>query len=368
MKDVTLLKEDRTVPALQKALDHHTYAGIYYEGDTVRVVAARGMERLCDETVKQTFMSAGPDRSEIIVVPGPKTNASLPIYSMAELEEAKKTLLAKGERLGIVGVGFNGRENALGVYVRDYENITEKEKAYILEHTDVKKILFRDSSVLGFGDDQNKIKAGIDAGVLKAGLRADPPGVAIRGGDMLMNKDYVRHSTLATSGVYRKGKEGEVRGFITCGHGYNVGEAVYNGWLQLGTVKYRNESNRTDVAFIESQHTSNGYMSDGVQVTSSKAPAAGLEVVMYGGMSGKKSGEVVDTDISGTWKKIPFTGLFSTTCVTQDGDSGSAFVNGNCYMVGILKCTYFVKVKEELCGAGVSVSHLLADDDIQPCI
>ncbi|HWP51462.1 MAG TPA: hypothetical protein VN626_07170, partial [Clostridia bacterium] len=109
-------------------------------------------------------------------------------------------------------------------------------------------------------------------------------------------------STLADSASYRYGTSSQKDGFITCGHGWDVGDSVYYGNTYLGKITYKWRNEYVDVAFVESSHYSTGRMlsSSGPYVTSRGNPTSGATIYMYGA-NGVKSGKVINTNIDGWW-------------------------------------------------------------------
>lgn len=136
--------------------------------------------------------------------------------------------------------------------------------------------------------------------------------------------------------------------FLTCGHGWSDGDKVFwknssGGNEEIGTVKRRNHSGKTDFSFVELKdqnlsYYTFGYMTDkNVQVTGKINPTTGMSIESYGAKSGIKSESVKATNISGEWSNIQFTDLFSASIPTQEGDSGTAYIYNNSKLVGILK-------------------------------
>lgn len=338
------------------SLDKDWYGGVYYEGDTIHIIATEGNAANIQALFK-TSRNADP-MDTIVVDSTSDRRTSEKVYSITELENAKQELLASSSELGIVAVGVNGKANALAVFLDDYDNVTDLQKDEILAASEVKNILFRDAKVFGF------IGADIDEELNSEDSQtaAEPKSLTLYGGQMLSKDNGTRWSTLTTSAVYDWGGSNQMIGFMTCGHGWSVGDSVYRNGTRVGTVRILNQGDDTDFAFVESSYNTHGYMTDGNRLTKRRNPSTGMSIKSYGASSGIQSGSVQDTDIDGEWEEIDFYDLFSTSIPTALGDSGAAYTYNNKYLVGILKGGlggYSVSV-------GTKVLNIINGFDVQP--
>ena len=317
---ITIAQED-PVDAAIDSLDKDTYGGVYYENGILHIIPVNGYETSVMQTTNATLRRVNKLN---ISVDSVASNEA--VYSMTALEDAKAYLLENKDELGIVGVGFNGKENALAVYVDDGDEAT------IMAESPVKNIIFRDGDVLKFSENVDALEP-VDSNATDT---AGTARLTVRGGQRCTNASGTYYSTIATSAVYDYGGADETTGFLTCGHGWSVGDSIYVNGVYLGEVMTRKQSGDADYAFIESSYNSNGYMTNGDRLTGRKNPTTGMAVKCYANVSGIQSGEVLDTSISGEWSGISFNDLFSTDISTASGDSGSAFANGSS-IVGIMK-------------------------------
>lgn len=355
-QEVEVLTESY-VDIVVSSLDKDWYGGVYYEGDTIHIIATDGNAANIQALLK-TSRNAGT-MDTIVVDSVINRRTSEKVYSITELENAKQELLAISSELGIVAVGFNGKANALAIFLDDYDNVTDSQKDEIVATSAIKNILFRDAKVFGFiGADLDEEHNSGDSKTA-----AEPKALTLYGGQMLSRSDGV-WSTLTTSAVYDWGGSNQMIGFMTCGHGWTVGASVYRSGTKVGTVRILNEGDDTDFAFVESSYNTHGYMTDGNRLTGRRNPTTGMSIKSYGASSGIKNGSVQDTDIDGEWQGIDFYDLFSTSISTALGDSGAAYTYNNKDLVGVLKGGlggYSVSV-------GTKVLNIINGFDVQPSI
>lgn len=280
-------------------------------------------------------------------------------------KNAKEELKAVASELGIAAVGINAKENALGVYLIDYENTTDKQKNDITAASSVKHILFRNGAI--FVDEEENETNKPSERVEDESNMEQEPRLTMYGGNWLARVGTGNWSTLTTSAVYDWQDPNQMLGFITCGHGWTVGQSVYSNGvgIYLGTVRIiNNEGGNTDFAFVESSYNTRGYMTDGSRLTSRENPYEGLVVKCYGAKSGIKSGKVLDTNIDDWWgtPSCNYYDLFSTTIPTQAGDGGAAFTSAGKNLVGLMKGGlggYDISV-------GTKVYNIIDGFDVQP--
>ena len=300
------IAEESYVDTVVDMLDKDWYGGVYYEGDTVHIIATDGNAENIQSLVKRTRNADGVNT--IVVDSAANTRSGDGVYSITELESAKEYLLSKQDDLGIVAVGFNGEENALAVYLDNYENVTDEQKDAIVTESEVKNIMFRDAKVFLFMGEDVVIEENETAEDNEA-VVSPRAANAIKGGDWLCYSNGSKWSTLTTSAVYDFGGANQQKGLFTCGHGWNVGDSVY--W--------------------------NGQK---IQLTGRRNPSTSMSIKSFGAVGGVRTGKVLDTNISGEWSNIYFDDLFSTTIPTNNGDSGSAYTYNDTDLVGILKGGY----------------------------
>lgn len=146
---------------LVDSFDKDWYGGIYYVDDVIHIIATAGHAediRSCIGSPQRKI------RNNTFVVDDPTKNKNaVTVYSLNELEAAKEDLLAQADDLGIIGVGFNGKYNALAVYTNHFDSLTEKQKNAIIEKSLAKNIIFRDGRVLMF-DISSENKAATNEG------------------------------------------------------------------------------------------------------------------------------------------------------------------------------------------------------------
>ncbi len=346
------IAEENPIDVAVDALDKHTYGGIYYdENDVLHIIPVSGYESVVAQSVNAPLTRA----NQAVVIDN--ASAKKTVYSMAELEEAKKYLLDNLEELGIIGVGFNGEANALAVYLDDGDEAT------IMAASPVKNIIFRDGDMLKFSENGEEMEP-VDN---DANDTAGTARLTVRGGQLLESWDSGQYycSTLATSAVYDYGGPNETTGFLTCGHGWSKGDSVYLNGVYLGEIMTRKQSGDADYAFIKSSYNSNGYMVNGDRLTGRQDPTTGMSVKCYKSASKIHSGEVLDTDISGRWGTngvgYDFYDLFSTDISTDYGYSGAAFAHGS-NIVGIMKGATDTTLQESV---GVKIENI-ANYDVLP--
>lgn len=335
------IAEESYVDTVVDMLDKDWYGGVYYEGDTVHIIATDGNAENIQSLVKRTRNADGVNT--IVVDSAANTRSGDGVYSITELESAKEYLLSKQDDLGIVAVGFNGEENALAVYLDNYENVTDEQKDAIVTESEVKNIMFRDAKVFLFMGEDVVIEENETAEDNEA-VVSPRAANAIKGGDWLCYSNGSKWSTLTTSAVYDFGGANQQKGLFTCGHGWNVGDSVYWNGQKIGTVMIRNQSGDTDFSFVKissDAYNTKGYMLGGkIQLTGRRNPSTSMSIKSFGAVGGVRTGKVLDTNISGEWSNIYFDDLFSTTIPTNNGDSGSAYTYNDTDLVGILKGGY----------------------------
>ena len=319
------IAEENPIDVAVDALDKHTYGGIYYdENDVLHIIPVSGYESVVAQSVNAPLTRA----NQAVVIDN--ASAKKTVYSMAELEEAQKYLLDNLEEFGIIGVGFNGEANALAVYLDDGDEST------IMAASPVKNIIFRDGDMLKFSEKDEAMEPVDNDAIDTAGTAR----LTVKGGQRCTSASGTYFSTIATSAVYDYGGPNETTGFLTCGHGWSIGDSIYVNGVYLGEVMTRKQSGDADYAFIASSYNSNGYMTNGDRLTGRQDPTTGMSVKCYAAVSGIQSGEFLDTDISGSWGtngvSYDFYDLFSTDISTINGDSGAAFAHGS-NIVGIMK-------------------------------
>lgn len=139
------------VDAVVDALNEDWYGGVYYEGDTVHIIATQGNAEKIQAVINRI---PDPDEINIFVVDtAVKGRRNAKVYSITEMKKAQADLLSRLKELGIIAVGFNGQENALTIYLADYENATDAQKEKIVAASSVKNIIFNDGIIFSFLDD-----------------------------------------------------------------------------------------------------------------------------------------------------------------------------------------------------------------------
>lgn len=370
--EITLLLEDDPFDLFIDSLDKELYGGVYYENDTPHLMATSVSNADAIRALLKAKDSSLPNI--VIDVPSAKKNGA--IYSMNDLYNAKENVLEHLHELNqVVGVGIRSRENSISVYVENLNGLEEATKEAIVDDAQIDNVLFFDAEILPLTQTELPVEA--------EQSMAEPDDTSnithkytVRGGTKIVSSSTGKWATLTTSAVYKYKKTGQTQGFLTCGHGWTVGETIcYNSRYGnvLGTVLLRKESGNVDYAFIESKQNSDGYLTDGNCITNKKHPVEGMSLSAYGAWTAENlntisTGEITDVSISGKWNDINFNDLFLTTVPTHEGDSGAPLVYNNNYIVGIMKGAKS-KAQNELgqykYGVGVKIYNVVSDD-VQP--
>lgn len=211
----------------------------------------------------------------------------------------------------------------------------------IIDVSSVKNVLFyEDGFLLNLGSDMNEEIMSDTQGSDVISSRAVP--VSLKGGDWLQNSNGANWSTLGYGAFQNYGASNQKQGYVTCGHGYTQGQAVYVNGSKIGTARSVAISQGLDITFIESAITYAGQKNNRTASIYGN-PIAGETVYMYGAKSGSRTGTISSTNIKGTWSgthgSTYHTDLFSFNFPSQKGDSGSALVSktssGKLKLVGL---------------------------------
>jgi hypothetical protein len=370
--EITLLLEDEPFGLFIDSLDKELYGGVYYENDTPHLMATS----ISNADAIRALLKAKDSSLPNIVIDVPSAKKNSPIYSMNDLYAAKENVLEHLHELNqVVGVGIRSRENSISVYIDNLNGLEESTKESIIDYSQIENVLFYDAEILPLTQtelpveaEQNMAEPDNDSHIT--------PRYTVRGGTKIVSYSTGNWATLTTSAAYKYGKTGQKLGFITCGHGWNVGETIcYNSRYGnvLGTILLRKESGDVDYAFIESDQNSDGYLTDGSCLTNKIPAAEGMSVSAYGAWTSEhldtiSTGKIIDPSISGKWNGIEFDDLFLTTVPTHAGDSGAPIVYNNKYIVGIMKGAKTSATNEHdqyIYGVGVKIYNVVAHD-VQP--
>ena len=365
LSKISIILNEDPVDSFVDSLDTDWYGGVYYENDIPHIISTNGNA----ENIQNALNKRRSSELSNIIIDVTSARAANTVYSIEELRAAKENVLDKMDELGVIGVGLNGQNNAISVFVEDLDDSTATMQNAIISCAGISNVLFRDASDLpvepyDLPTDNND--------------NAIMPRYTVRGGTKIVCRETGGWSTLATSAVYDYGGDDETYGFLTCGHDWAVGYTALYGSSSgsvLGTVLYREESGNVDYSFIESNQNSNGYMTDGTQLTSRKRPSTGLSVKVYGArtyqlLGSYATGSITDTEISGEWDEIMFSDLFLTTAPTIDGDSGGAFVYNSSSIVGIMKGAKGKTTNsygQYVNSVGVDIYNIAADNILPSC-
>lgn len=153
-------------------------------------------------------------------------------------------------------------------------------------------------------------------------------GVSVNGNSRI-NKKTSTTVTYATVGVgYYRYSTGQ-RGFITCGHGFSNGDAIYSGNTKIGTIKRRVFNGTCDASFVlfdsEDSYVSNTTL---YEELSWDVPIVGNTVIQRGSYSGNVSGKVTSNNFSYNGNGYNWTNLIKTNGVMKSGDSGGGMKCG----------------------------------------
>lgn len=365
---ISIILDDDPIDVFVDQIDKDIYGGLYYENDIPHIIATSTENK---NIIQNMIQRQRGNISEIIVDDPSISRSSSTIYSMNELYQAQEQILDNLEELEVIAVGINSQENALTVYFDDFSNVTDEMKEDVIFYSEIENILFRSADDLVLQLDLPNDSTDTDQSIASASLR-----YTVRGGNKIVSYQTGNWSTLTTSAVYDYGGPDETQGFLTCGHGWTLGEQVrYQSRYGnvLGTVLFRKEGGTLDYSFIESSQNSNGYMTDGAQLSSRRRPCTGLSIKVYGAKTYEitgsyATGTIEDINISGNWGGYSFSNLFLTTAPTASGDSGGAFVSGTSSIVGIMKGakgTTMNNNEQYINSVGVSI-YEIADDNILP--
>lgn len=296
-----------------EGLDPEIYAGIY-----------------ADENGEYHIAAVEPEVIERQIRASRSVSSDIPVeqvaYSWQDLLDAQAALLEIQDDLGITAVGLDASQNALTVFAGE---LSEEQKQAVTDASPVKNILFQnDAFLLAIGSGQDDMASVPDAD--DSGNEIEAAAVSsLQGGDWLQNKAGSNWSTLGYGAFLHYGASNQKQGYVTCGHGYTQGQAVYRGGAKIGTATAVRVSNGVDITFIESSIRYAG-QKNGKEAATYGAPVSGKKVYMYGARSGSKDGTIKSTNISGTWESngvaTHHDNIFSFNFPSQSGDSGSVLL------------------------------------------
>lgn len=288
---------------------------------------------------------------------------------MSDLLNAHEIIEKSLEEIGAKTVGINTEENAIALYVEDADSY---DVTLVKEISPVKNIILREMRGFSFLEpseqgDENKNARASD----------------VVAGDWISVRSSTNGwSTLATSVCYDYGGPNQQIGYVTCGHGYKVGDQTWYGGAFLGTVSKvlvggtsssaTTQKCRTDASFIPSSRLHTGKTKNGKIIATHDVPVAGKYVDVIGAKSGVISRtKILDTNVSGWWgdkdKGIPdyyLKDAFTFAKSPQGGDSGAAICytnsDGTYAIVGIVEGGYYDE-NDVIRGAGIKWANVSKD-------
>ncbi len=159
------------------------------------------------------------------------------------------------------------------------------------------------------------------------------PGTKIR------NDTKAKASSVSCAVVWDQSTSNPKYGFMTCGHGYSVGDKVsYNG-ASMGTVVKNQYSGSVDASLIQVDNNGNIFnastmVSDGKEFTRTGGYyPVNTKIYAYGFTSASNNatiiGEITNTKFETTVNGVHFTDLVKTNATAEPGDSGGPVLTAN---------------------------------------
>jgi len=225
-------------------------------------------------------------------------------YSYVELQNYQADVLERKEDIGFQSTGIRQSQNKVIVYTDDVDKL-DYDLLYLL-----------------IPQDAVNVEYSIDETVNNTTFTVSP-------GDKIgLNSSMSSYGTISCGVVW--GSD-DTYGIMTAGHMGDEGTTVYYNGTNIGDITEKKESGSIDVALIDKEQTSHtlnlSRTVSGIDLDYNGGTwPEGTPVTAYGASSGEFSGEITDTDFSGTFDGISFTGLIKTDAVSQGGDSGAPYV------------------------------------------
>lgn len=229
-------------------MNPNDYAGLYYEGEQLKIAIK---DSVPNGAMARTVAQSGLDADFVEVT-----------YSMSDLLNAHGIIEKSLEEIGAKAVGINTEENAIALYVEDADSY---DVALVKEISPVKNIVLREMRGFSFLDpseqaDENKNARASDV---------------VAGDWISVRSSTNRWSTLATSVCYDYGGPNQQIGYVTCGHGYKVGDQTWYGGTSSSAST---QKCRTDASFIPSSRLHTGKTQNGKVIATHDVPVAGKYV------------------------------------------------------------------------------------------
>ena len=264
------------------------------------------------------------DNIAMPVAQNPNIYYDVATYSYSQLEAFQETIANRRHDIGFDASGIDQSTNQVVIYCPDPLNT---DLLYNLIPQDSVKILK------------------LDPTASDCATNTVVPGSKIR------NDTANKASSVSCAVIWDRSTSNPKLGFMTCGHGNNIGDRIsYNG-ASMGTIAKRQQSGSVDASLIQVEDNGNTFISsntvaDGKSFTRNGGTfPKGTKIYAYGfkttSNNGTMIGEITDSSYEGTFNGIYFTDLVKTNAKADAGDSGGPVLtfnsNNECCLIGIIK-------------------------------
>lgn len=309
------------------SFDENEYGGAYLDGDILHIKPVEFNDIKAEMKQIQRNNVSNSQRNVKIVVDDVAT------YTYQELLDAKDKVFDLSDDLGIVTVGISNKNNSIVVGAEEWNE--EKEQA-VQEVAEIENIIFETKNIFDSNVESNYSATIQSKKVL---------GVA----DIYIGDEIDGDNGRCTLGACAT--IGNREGYVSCGHGKEIGDIFYLYGKRLGVVTEQHYGGSVDAAFIEKDSRSVYPLTDKLRlssnlsrtgrITSSGEPVLEGAVVCYGTGSGYRIAIVEDTEYSTNINGTRFRNLIRFDIGGEAGDSGGPVVipksNNKYRLVGIWK-------------------------------
>ncbi len=290
----------QTYQAVQNNINKEAYGGMYIDDyGKLNILTTTGNLSAIREVV-----SKNQEADQMITYRTAK-------YSIAFLESIQNSLMEVSEKYGISAIEINEFENNLTVYLSKNDAKTKNNIIMsIPNQADYEYLEFELLDEMPTDSATYTLRNGCE---LSSSAGSFSMGIGV---------SFILPGTLGTK-----------YGFLTAGHCGNVGDIIRYQGVNMGKIVRKQQFGSVDVAIIERYTSPNTFkctnlFTDGTGWTQGSLNyvrggfPAGTKVTKYGKKTGKTTGTIKSTSYSGTVSGVKFTGLVTSTCYIDSGDSG----------------------------------------------